>query len=361
MDLAQKTNKLGQWLASAHIVFWTMPWLMILVVLGTVTQKELGLYVATEKYLNSIIAWIGPIPTPGGITIITIIFISLSVKFIFYSGWSWKKSGIHLSHLGVLLLLLGGLVTSFTTREGFMIIPEGQSLRQFADYQDKVVNFSKDNAIIQQISFDQIKKDKIIKADDMMIKIMDVCHNCEAQAPSGKYDDLQGLAANMELFSVPNEKNIEANFSGVTFAITKAKDETALGTYIIMEDIPKNPIVDDIEIILTRSKTALPFAIQLNDFEKINYPQTQKAREYQSTLTVLDGDLSWPAQISMNKPLRYKGYTFYQSSFDQTNDVEITVLNVVKNEGRYFPYISTFIIFFGLVLHLFMRLRGAKK
>ncbi len=361
MKLPVQLKRLGQWLASAHIVFWTMPWLMILIVLGTVSQKELGLYVAVEKYLNSVIAWLGPIPTPGGITVIAVIFVTLSVKFIFYSGWSWKKSGIHLSHLGVLLLLLGGLVTSFTTKEGFMIIPEGQRLNNFADYQKRVVNFVEDDKIIKQIDFEEIARQQEFQTEGLTIKIIDFCYNCEAQAPSGKYEDLQGLAANMELFSVPNEKNIEANFSGLIFEVTDASSTELLGTYIVMEDIPKNPIIDDVEIILTRAKTPLPFSIQLNDFEKINYPRTQKAKEFQSSLTVLDGNLSWPALISMNKPLRYKGYTFYQSSFDEINGREITVLNVVKNQGRYFPYISTFVIFLGLALHLVMRTRGRKS
>ena len=54
----------------------------------------------------------------------------------------------------------------------------------------------------------------------------------------------------------------------------------------------------------------------------------------------------------MNEPLRYKGYTLYQSSFIQGGGKETTVLSVVHNMGRMFPYISSIIICIGIVVHL---------
>ena len=132
-----------------------------------------------------------------------------------------------------------------------------------------------------------------------------------------------------------------------------------------MEDIPKTPSLKtsegEIAIQLERKKQKLPFALSLQDFRKIDYPGTVKAREFQSDITIQDQDLLWPVQISMNNPLRYKGYTFYQSSFDQQNDIEITVLSVVKNSGRAFPYIASLIIFIGLLLHFMIRLQSGKE
>jgi hypothetical protein len=59
----------------------------------------------------------------------------------------------------------------------------------------------------------------------------------------------------------------------------------------------------------------------------------------------------------MNEPLRYKGYTFYQSSFSLRPDGEYSVLSVVRNKGRVFPYLASLLIFAGLLLHLVIRLR----
>ena len=58
----------------------------------------------------------------------------------------------------------------------------------------------------------------------------------------------------------------------------------------------------------------------------------------------------------MNEPLRHEGYTFFQASFSQTAQGETSVLAVVQNYGRLFPYISSIIMSLGLLIHLLMQL-----
>jgi len=58
----------------------------------------------------------------------------------------------------------------------------------------------------------------------------------------------------------------------------------------------------------------------------------------------------------MNEPLRYRGYTLYQSSFDLSGDTPYTVLTVVENKGRIFPYIASLLIALGLIIHLALRI-----
>lgn len=363
----EKTRRYAALLASADVIFYTLPWLMVLVVLGTITQKELGLYEATEKYFNSIILWLGPIPTPGGLATIGFIAISLLIKFIFFSKWNRDQAGIIITHLGILLLLLGGLLTASLSREGFMIIPEGRNIDSVSDYHQRVMSITPENGETIFFQFDALEKDQDIEIENLgiNIKILERCNNCSAQAPSGKYKNLKGLAQNMELFPIPSEKEKEINFSGAILEVKSAHTPKEDGTYIVMEDIPKNPVfttdLGETEISLGRAKTRLPFSITLQDFRKIDYPGTVKAREFESDLIIQDGNISWPITIRMNEPLRYKGYTFYQSSFEQRPDIEVTVLSVVKNAGRAFPYISTLVIFLGLLIHFIIRMHNQKE
>ena len=44
----------------------------------------------------------------------------------------------------------------------------------------------------------------------------------------------------------------------------------------------------------------------------------------------------------MNAPLEHKGYTLYQASYAELGSGEATVLAVVQNYGRLFPYISKY-------------------
>jgi cytochrome c biogenesis protein len=61
----------------------------------------------------------------------------------------------------------------------------------------------------------------------------------------------------------------------------------------------------------------LGFLIKLEDFEVSFYPNSDMPKEYASSLTVIDGgsEVIKDRWIEVNDPLKYKGYTFYQSSY----------------------------------------------
>ncbi len=362
--LKHRLLRIGQYLPKPHVLFYMLPWLMVLLVLGTVAQKDIGLYRAVETFINSWILWIGPLPTPGGLATLSIIFLALLIKFIFYSPWAWEKAGTIITHLGVLILLIGGVVTAITNQEGFMIIPEGETVEVVSDYQNRVLVIKNNNAPSKEIIFNDLQKGDEFTYQDIKFQILRRCDNCGVRSPSGNYENLTGLAENMELYSIPDKKNIEANFSGLIFGV-KTQNQKDFTTYLVMEDVKKKPEIktkDGITSVhIERVKAPLPFAVTLKDFRKIDYAGTTKAQEFESDLIIKDGDVEWPVTIRMNEPLRYKGYSFYQSSFDQINGQEITVLNVVKNSGQIFPYISTLIIFVGLLLHLIIRLSTQRK
>ena len=111
----------------------------------------------------------------------------------------------------------------------------------------------------------------------------------------------------------------------------------------------------ELTIALRRERTHLPFSLKLNDFKKVLHPGTEIAKSYSSDVILIDGDISRPVLIQMNEPLRYMNYTFYQSSFNEGPDVDTTILSVVKNYGRLFPYISSLTISLGILIHIILR------
>lgn len=114
-------------LADADMVFWLLPPLMALLVSGTLAQRWMGLWPAMEMFFSSFIIWAGPVPLPGAYTLLGILSINLTLKFLLKSRWQWEKSGIILSHLGAIILLLGGLLTAMTAREYYMLIDPRRS------------------------------------------------------------------------------------------------------------------------------------------------------------------------------------------------------------------------------------------
>ncbi len=352
-------------LARPFILFYTLPWLMVLLTLGTIAQKDMGIYTAQKIYFSSWILWLGPIPTPGAYTTLGLISICLLSKFLFFSPWSIKKSGIILSHLGIIILMVGGLLTAMTQREGFIMLGEGQSSQSISDYHQRVLTIKKDEEILKIIPFYAIQNNKNLAVDGLPFNIFvnNICKNClpvMTENPDGR----KGFAQKVELQTILEEKENEANLSGLTFNIQNAPDNQN-GMYIAVEEIPMYPTISvddhDYTFVMGRAQTQIPFSIALNDFEKEYHPGTNMARAYSSNVTITDGDVKWDTKIQMNEPLRYKGYTFYQSSFAIRPDGEFSILSAVENKGRVFPYIASAILLLGLLIHLILQSRMKKE
>jgi hypothetical protein len=307
-------------------------------------------------------------PCPGSYAVISLIFAALSIKFLFASPWTRAHAGIILSHLGVLFLLLGGIVTALGAQESFMVIPEGESRAFISSYHDRVLAVETgDGALVAAYPLDDMKPGNTIAVASLplTLRIDTVCRHCTAKIPEETTTPRNGLAAKMDLIAAPLQKDDEMNLSGVTFTLSGAREDQD-GTYITLEDVPVRPVitVDGVSYTLyvRRAQTPLPFSIHLQDFVQDLYPGTGMARAYHSDVIVEDGGVQWPARIEMNAPLRYKGYTFYQSSFTATPDgKQQTVLSVVRNAARAFPYVASAIILAGLLLHLFIRLRRTAR
>lgn len=238
----------GRRMGRPDILFWTLPYLMILIFIGTIAQRDMGLFAAQQTFFSSLyFTWYG-IPFLGGMSILSIMSLNLTCKFLFLSPWTRAKIGIHIIHLSIIILLFGGLLTSITMKEGFIPLREGQTRGQVMAFAD-------------------------------------------GTEPTNDFKNL-------------------------------------------------------------------PFEIKLNRFNRDIYPGTNMPREYESRVTIIDGDLTWPASISMNEPLRYSGYTFYQNSTSVTADGEpISILSVVTNKGQIFPYISGILLALGLIIHMMIRMK----
>ncbi|AXB57910.1 cytochrome c biogenesis protein CcsA [Flavobacterium fluviale] len=99
----------------------------------------------------------------------------------------------------------------------------------------------------------------------------------------------------------------------------------------------------------------LPFKIKLNDFIAEKYPGTEKSySSYKSKVTVQDSTETFNYDIFMNHVLDYKGYRFFQSSFDP--DEKGTVLSVNHDFwGTNITYLGYFLLYIGLMAIMFTK------
>lgn len=99
-----------------------------------------------------------------------------------------------------------------------------------------------------------------------------------------------------------------------------------------------------------------PFNIKLNNFQIKRYPGSNFPSSYASEITLIDpiNNNNFNYKIFMNNILNYKGFRFFQSSFDV--DEKGTILSVNHDFiGTITTYIGYFFLFLGMFLTFFWR------
>ncbi|MCL5128165.1 cytochrome c biogenesis protein [Algibacter sp. L4_22] len=112
--------------------------------------------------------------------------------------------------------------------------------------------------------------------------------------------------------------------------------------------------IDNLRVILSYGAGAIetPFAIQLDDFQLERYPGSSSPSAYASEVTILDQDEKTPFRIFMNNVLDYRGYRFFQASYD--TDEKGTVLSVNHDSlGTWITYLGYLLMTFGMFATLF--------
>ncbi len=106
-----------------------------------------------------------------------------------------------------------------------------------------------------------------------------------------------------------------------------------------------------------RKKLNLPFSIFLEKFKIGTDPGTTKAASYESDVVVKDpsNGTEQKANISMNEPLKYGGYTFYQASYSiEEGRPPVSVFSVNFDPGRMIKYLGSLIMCLGILTMFYM-------
>lgn len=94
----------------------------------------------------------------------------------------------------------------------------------------------------------------------------------------------------------------------------------------------------------------LPFALQLTDFQMEKYPGSESPSSFASELILNDRErnVSRNVRVFMNNTLNYRGYKFFQSSYDQ--DERGTVLSVNADQlGTGVTYLGYLLLAVGMI------------
>lgn len=328
-------------ISSLKLAVFCLALLCILVFLGTVYQTQHGLFLAQEKFFNPWISFIGFLPIPSAKTIMSIFFINLLFALLLRFSFSWKKFGLILSHLGILLLLFSGFLIVSFSQESFLKLYEGEAKNISDDYYKwqliHVDKYSNKTAI-----YDLDSLNEGFKLDERLV--LDSIYKNSRLFKTPFAGDI--------LKEMPLEKEYENNTPGLIF-----------NKNIILEANIAKTYSDDLSLLILRRKIyKLPFSIKLLDVNRDLYPGTEIAKSYSSKILVNSNGLEREMLISMNKPFRTGLYTVFQASYGIDEDgTEYTVLAIVKNLNYSLPYLATILASLGLFIYLFQLLFNLMK
>ena len=354
-------------ISSPKIFVYTVLWLMVLVFFGTIAQKDIGLYASQMKYFSSYYFLLYDyIPLPGGRITLILMTLNLSSSLFRKTLWKIKKIGVIILHIGGLLLLLGGGVTAMYSSEGNMVIEEGGRVDYTDDYHRMelcIVNLSLQDSLEYTV-FDEellvegntISYDKLGLEIDIISRIKNTRIQNRITGADSIY---KGFLKQFVLLPKEPEKENTQNRPSLIFRIRGSENNAdgIYGLFLGQKDLDifnfKN---EEFFTEFRKERTYLPFSIELLDFKKVLHPGTQVAKSFSSEINLIENQIPRRVLIQMNEPLRHMGYTFFQASFIEELKGESTVLAVVKNYGRLFPYISSIIMSIGLLVHLIINI-----
>ena len=114
---------------------------------------------------------------------------------------------------------------------------------------------------------------------------------------------------------------------------------------------PKNIKINGLDISLAYGAKIipLPFYMKLDKFQLDRYPGSMSPSSYSSYVTVEDKEKNntFKYHIYMNHVLDYRGYRFFQSSFD--TDERGSILSVNHDPGTLITYIGYFMLAIGFI------------
>ncbi len=340
--------------------------LFILTAWGTIYQTDFGLYPAQERFFHSWFFFIYDlIPFPGAQLVMWVLAINLFVAAIPRILNGFQQFGLVLIHAGLIIMLLGGFLTYYFAQESVLSLKEGEEQNVSSDYRAFELSVWEKPQSGQRKVHSVDSRDFEVGVPFRMpnLPAQLTIENFEANSRPQRNPNLEVPLINASglnsLVALEPDPDPGQNYPGIILSVAGPDDEKKTLLLHGMEIRPTEIELGGViyGFALRRLRHPLPLSIKLIDFVKEDHPGTSMASNYESTVEIDTGTMRRKVRIFMNNPLRYKDFTFFQSSFSINRDgTENSVFSVVENKGRLFPYISCAIIGFGLLFHFIVQL-----
>lgn len=356
--------------------------LFLLTWLGTLEQVEKGINQVQKEYFESwyVFAkagnWTMPFTDgekpltlllPGGYPTMGLLAISLLVGGLVRIRKSRATIGVIIAHVGIALMLIGGLVEHRLSVYGFVKLEAGESNDQFQEYDGWEVAIWDADATrgVQEFTipmshFSDLEGDRTRKFErdelpfDLVLSrfMPNSTPRVAVNVGVPTAPVIDGLFLEETELSVESERN----FAGVYATVIAEGGTLVENTFLFgLEEFPWTLSIGGKTwaISLRHAVHPMPYRITLDKFTKDDHPGLEMARAYSSdvTRTLPDGS-ERKVLIEMNQPLREGGLIVYQASYGPGPGKvgnPYSILAVSRNPSDRIPWVSVSIIAIGLL------------
>lgn len=374
-------RKLLDGVSSLRLTLFCLAAALVLVFAGTLAQVRLGLFFVQEQYFQSWVVWWSPasggfrIPVfPGGHCVGAVLLVNLIAAHIRRFKWTWRKLGIQLTHIGLIIMLAGGLATDLFSVSSYMRLKEGETKNYSEDSMrtELAVTDLTDAALEQvtaipgellgdggTITHETLPFRIVVRGFYRNSELRMIGQDSGSSVPAAS----NGTGARVSVKPLPRATKMDdRDVMSAVIEIIPEKEGASLGTWLVSDAMaaPQNFDVAGRHwsVHLRPARYYKPYSMKLEDFTHETYPGTRIPKNFSSKVTLMDEENHENRQvlIYMNHPLRYLGDTYYQSGFEPDNSG--TVLQVVRNPGYQAPYVACVIVGVGLIFQFSLHLTG---
>ena len=346
-----------------------------------------------------------PLLLPGGYLLGTLLLVNLVASHIYRFEFTAKKTGIQLAHAGVIVLLVGQLATDLLARELQMHFVEGET-RNYSDSAGEYELIFISGNEITAISESALKAGGDLTTAKtglpFTLRIKSFWKNSDLNFRAPMMQNAppmasNGVARNFDFHAQPDVKEMDQRNipTAVLELITPAG---SLGTWVASDWAGDAALVAAVRnsyaqmgadmaqkiaallvapqtieldgkkftLLMRPARVVHPFSVTLLKATHTTYPGTDIPKDFRSRVRIDNPQTGEQreVEISMNHPLRYGGFTYYQYQMDagqvaeQAGRKPSSVLSVVRNPSWLTPYVGCAMVGAGLVIQFLYHLAG---
>ena len=345
-----KTKKIWSFFCSIKLALTLLALIVLASIIGTLIPQDLTYQEYVQKYGEALYQ----------------LFAKLNLFDIYHSWWfvlllsllglnllicslgrlriSRRSFGLIITHFSLVIILLGALISALFSQKGFIGLYEGQTKDVFfIRDQPHKLNFK---LSLEKFNIQWYEP----QTHQLTVYLVDKNKEQTYSAHLGKEYRIKGSDYSFVVLQyVPD------------FFIDQA------GNFNSKSNQPNNPAL---LIQVNRSSGSEkrwvfskfhspPFAKDKNI--KFAYDFREMIKDFQSHVKIIEqGRVVLRQVIRVNHPLKYKGYTFYQSSYNP-EELHWTGLQVVKDAGVSWVFTGFIFLNIGLAITYYTKLKSKKK